>query len=81
MTTPGEPASQILLPTSQPSHGAFWAISADADTMETSTLLLLVIINQMTGVSWFAGSRREPDDECWTGGRFLGPVFPDEAHI
>lgn len=76
-TEGAEPASHILSPPCRHHVGCFGLFSADTDIMET----LLLLVNNMMGLSWLAGSRREADSKCWTGWRFVGPVFPHETHL
>lgn len=67
MTTPGEPASQILLPTLQTSLGAFLGYFQQTQTQRILPHRYL-FINLMLRLSWLAGPHCKPEYKSWTGG-------------
>ena len=74
MTTPGEPASQILLPTLQTSLGAFWGYFQQTQTQRI-LLHRCLFINLMLQLSWLAGPRCKPEYKSWTGGNMMFCFF------
>lgn len=71
MTTPGEPASQILLPTLQTSLGAFLGYFQQTQTQRIPPHRYL-FIKLMLRLSWLDGPHCKPEYKSWTGGNMKG---------